>query len=86
MEPFVPPQITWRKDKVGYAVPEEIWLKEWMRSTDMNLFRDNSLCAEYLDMGIVRSRTSHWLEHDGTQLPLWRWINLEMWLKAWQHG
>jgi len=86
MEPFVPPQITWRKDKVGYAVPEEIWLKEWMRSSEMDLFRDNSLSAEYLDMGIARSRIRHWLEHDGTQLPLWRWINLEMWLKAWQHG
>lgn len=86
VEPNIPPQITWRKDKVGFAVPEEIWLYKWMRSTNMEMFNNTALCSEYLDLCAVRNRIERWLYEGKAIPPVWRWINLELWLKAWQRA
>ena len=81
MERTVPRDIVWRRDKVGFETPETAWLVEWMRS-DPDFFGSDSLVAPYLDLFTVRSRIASWTERNGTgpDVPVWRWINLELWL------
>jgi asparagine synthase (glutamine-hydrolysing) len=82
MEGTVPGSIVWRKDKVGFETPETAWLVQWMR-TKPDLFRPDSLSGQYLDLDTARTRIAAWAENDGSapDLPVWRWVNLELWLK-----
>ncbi len=84
MEPFVPGEVIWRKDKVGFETPEREWLRQWLRR-EPDLFNENALSHPYLDVEHVRARLAQWIEKSDTpSWPVWRWINLEMWLRVWQ--
>jgi asparagine synthase (glutamine-hydrolysing) len=45
MEPFLPPSITWRKDKKGFSNPEGEWLKHELSDTVREAFAPNSLIS-----------------------------------------
>jgi asparagine synthase (glutamine-hydrolysing) len=54
MEPFLPPEIIWRKDKKGFSNPSEEWLKNELRKTVLKYFNDgNSLIYKY---GLVNQK------------------------------
>jgi asparagine synthase (glutamine-hydrolysing) len=53
MEPFLPPEICWRKDKKGFSNPEGEWLKRELRDAVLDAFAPDSLvCGK----GIMSSR------------------------------
>jgi hypothetical protein len=81
MEDTVPRETAWRRDKVGFETPENAWLVQWM-GTEPDFFETDSLSGRYLDLATVRSKISSWIGKDGRapQLPVLRWINLELWL------
>jgi len=83
VENILPAEIVWRKDKVGFATPEGDWLKEWLRS-DKGLLNDDARCKEYLNLEEARFRMDRWLNKGGERPPVWRWINLELWMRVWQ--
>lgn len=84
MEPLVPAEVIWRKDKVGFETPERDWLRQWLRSKP-DLFTQNALSRSYLDTDLVHARLAQWTDTPGRSIyPVWRWINLEMWLHVWQ--
>lgn len=87
MEGTVPDDILWRTDKVGFETPETEWLVSWMRS-EPDFFHRDSLTSEYLDPNTVRRKIAFWVENGGTtpSPPLWRWINLELWLNRFGTG
>lgn len=82
MEPLVPAEVLWRKEKVGFETPEQDWLRWWLRQKP-DLFQDDALSRPYLNVERVRDRLAWWLERtDVSPWPVWRWINLEMWLRV----
>jgi asparagine synthase (glutamine-hydrolysing) len=83
MEGTVPDSVVWRRDKVGFETPETAWLLRWMK-TEPDFFRPDSFSSEYLDVKTASNKIASWARNDGRapHLPLWRWINLELWLKS----
>jgi asparagine synthase (glutamine-hydrolysing) len=81
VEDIVPGDIVWRKDKVGFETPEVAWLRQWM-SAEPSLFQRGSPCGAYLDLDTVRTTIASWTKNDddAPRPPVWRWINLELWL------
>ncbi|MFD0680809.1 MULTISPECIES: asparagine synthase (glutamine-hydrolyzing) [unclassified Paenibacillus] len=47
MEPMLPPEITWRKDKQGFINPESEWLKKELRIGVLKYFGQESLMFKY---------------------------------------
>jgi asparagine synthase (glutamine-hydrolysing) len=43
MEPYLPPKITWRKDKQGFVNPQSQWLKNKLKSRVLDFFKEDSL-------------------------------------------
>jgi asparagine synthase (glutamine-hydrolysing) len=82
MEGIVPDEIVWRRDKVGFETPEDIWLLQWHKSQP-DFFGDDALSCEYLDLGAVRRRLAAQAEAGGVPASMWRWVNLELWLRIW---
>jgi asparagine synthase (glutamine-hydrolysing) len=83
MDGIVPDEIVWRKDKVGFETPEADWMHEWLRS-EPDLFGGDALGHPYLNLNTVRRQVDSWITTGGDVRPIWRWINLEMWLRAWR--
>ncbi|MBI2190437.1 MAG: asparagine synthase (glutamine-hydrolyzing) [Planctomycetes bacterium] len=88
MEGTVPDEIVWRRDKVGFETPEAEWLAQWIRA-DPELFPGDALSSEYLDPHEVRRQLALYSSAPARgRLPVWRWINLELWMRTWlvSHG
>jgi asparagine synthase (glutamine-hydrolysing) len=83
MAPFVPPEIIWRKDKVGFETPEVAWM-QCLLAEEPDFF-DDALCRDYLCVAEVKRRLAVWPGGGEDVRLVWRWINLAMWLRAW-HG
>ncbi|MDB5053865.1 MAG: hypothetical protein JWM44_1915 [Bacilli bacterium] len=47
MEPFLPQQIVWRKDKKGFANPESEWLKHELKAGVLEYFTKDSLIFKF---------------------------------------
>lgn len=83
-EPFAPAAVLWQKDKIGFETPEQDWLRWWLRQ-EPHLFDNDALSRPYLDVECARARMTQWIETtNAPSWPVWRWINLEMWLRVWQ--
>jgi asparagine synthase (glutamine-hydrolysing) len=85
IQPWVPEEIVWRKDKVGFATPEKHWLRQWLEMDRAWLF-EPWLSQDYLSKEVVKGRIEEWIQNGGRMPPVWRWVNLELWLRAWQQA
>jgi len=83
MADILPPEIAWRKDKVGFETPEIAWTREWMQN-EPDFFADDALCRDYVNLDVVRQNMKAWLAVGEHARRIWRWINLELWLRVWQ--
>lgn len=83
MENVVPASILWRVDKVGFETPEKEWLRQLVTGRT-DFFQRRELCGEYLDVAKIEDRAGSYGRGE-TACPdgLWRWINLDVWLKTW---
>jgi asparagine synthase (glutamine-hydrolysing) len=82
MAETLPPSIRWRKDKEGYTTPHERWLRE-LAPQIRGLFESECRAAPYLSgegRAILRSAEV------ATMPGLWRVLNLELWLRAFDLG
>ena len=89
---LLPSKIRWRADKVGYAAPLDLWLrdalKEWARE---RLFEGRVREISGYDEAAI---TGLWRDHQSgvnNSWALWRWISLSEWLDlhasgAWEQG
>lgn len=78
----VPKEILWRKDKVGFETPETQWIKKWFQS-EPDFFGSNAYSYTYLDKAKIRNLVLDLSKGDANVRTLWRWMNLELWLKVW---
>ncbi|HET9493681.1 MAG TPA: asparagine synthase (glutamine-hydrolyzing) [Chloroflexia bacterium] len=74
---MLPPEIVWRRDKVGFETPEQRWFREG-KAQLLDLLSSGE-GAEYLDLDHVRHEAPLLIER-GEIARVWRWINLVRWL------
>ena len=78
MRGIVPDDILDRKDKIGFATPEEAWLfakapqiRQWL-SVDLHLpFLDQQKVIDTFDQIVGRKKPFSW--------QVWRWVNFCRW-------
>lgn len=81
MRGIVPDEILDRKDKIGFATPEQTWLlgmtdtvRRWLKE-DLHLpFLDQEKICEHFDQIVAGRRLFSW--------QVWRWINFCQWYKG----
>lgn len=78
----VPPQIAWRRDKVGFETPERPWITAVLDGGAETLFGPSALSAAFLRPDAVSRDVAQWRTGAGDTRRLWRCINLELWLRA----
>lgn len=85
MEKYVPKEVIYRRDKVGFETPEAEWLrtKEVERFVE-NIINSNSFKSrKYWDAKVIKRM---WDEHKKRQkdhsLNLWKVLFLELWLRT----
>ena len=79
---LLPDAIAWRSDKVGFETPEVAWQRELIAGRP-DLFADGVASSAYLDLPAVRRSVAAWRDHGGDTRRVWRWVSLELWLRAW---
>jgi asparagine synthase (glutamine-hydrolysing) len=57
MERFLPPPITWRKDKIGFEAPQELWMQnprmqEYIQNARQKLVNNRILKSSILEKKI----------------------------------
>ena len=87
-EGLLPREIQWRADKVGYAAPQDAWLRGVMRDWS----HDRLFSGPVADVpGYQRRRLETlWQQHQSgarnTASALWRWISLGEWMRMTRDG
>jgi hypothetical protein len=81
----VPDEIRWRKDKKGFPVPEMEWLQSQLPRLRALFANGTARCTPYLDPTVVLTALDaleKGVPKSTYSTDLWRWINLELWLRA----
>jgi asparagine synthase (glutamine-hydrolysing) len=80
MQGILPEEIRLRKDKIGYGVPLETWLKT-NRKQIKALFSGNVLSRQYINLAFIKDHLDDLLSSKKTCWEVWRYVNLEIWLR-----
>lgn len=81
MSGLIPEEVAWRKDKMGFVTPEEIWLRNGAAFV-RDLFADGLASSEFVDQrGIGDFMNQAFMEEVPIHRGLWRFINVEMWMR-----
>jgi asparagine synthase (glutamine-hydrolysing) len=83
MEGQLPKEIQWRRDKMGFVTPEELWMRE-LHGEFLTLLRQGSMRSERF---VQSQKFVH--DFERSLLPfsssdIWRFLNLEFWMREFQ--
>ena len=88
MEPLLPPEIAWRKDKQGFLVPQQTWLRNELRDQMRQLLGEPWLSEDLglVSRSAVRQLFEAYLRGDRTAVTLgdddfFPAISLELWAR-----
>ena len=84
----VPPSISWRADKVGYAAPLDLWLRGPLKTwAQERLYSSRLTTVEGYDRPALQKL---WREHEDGRADnswaIWRWISLAEWFALLESG
>ncbi len=84
VEDLLPPEIVWRRDKMGFPLPLRHWLRNGlMRHVDDLLLTSGRRSLAYLDREVLRETMAQHADGRADRSALiWRALNLEVWLRA----
>lgn len=84
----IPESIRWRADKVGYAAPLDLWLRNELREWARERLWDNKLkgVPDYNQNTIAKLWDQHQANRANHSWALWRWISLSEWLQLLRAG
>lgn len=85
MRDFLPQDIVWRRDKVGFETPEALWLRSSRRQI-LDILNADDTGNEYIDLAVVRRRVPELLDAPEGYSQVWRWVNLVVWLRCFGGG
>jgi asparagine synthase (glutamine-hydrolysing) len=81
VEPVLPPEVTWRSDKVGFAVPDTRWVDALLHEPSFHLSSSDPL-TEYVTLPLKLTDNGGG-PHDRTSAQaLWRCLNVSLWLRT----
>ena len=84
MEKYVPKEVMYRRDKVGFETPESVWLRtpEVVKFVESIIYSETFKSRKYWDFKQVKKM---WSDHQrgirDYTLNLWKVIFLELWLR-----
>ena len=87
MAESIPEKITNRRDKIGFEVPEDQWLKsKKMVEFIRDLIESKSFSErKYWDYGLVKTQFQKYMSnthyHGQMARDIWKWVNLELWMR-----
>jgi asparagine synthase (glutamine-hydrolysing) len=84
----VPPSISWRADKVGYAAPLDLWLRGALKTwAQERLYSSRLTTVEGYDRPVLEKL---WREHEhghaNNSWAIWRWVSLAEWFALLDSG
>jgi asparagine synthase (glutamine-hydrolysing) len=84
-EPYVPAEILNRRDKVGFAAPNQIWLKELIQS---DFAKSLPVCDDYLDVKELTRWSAKFLQQPDAvdSSLLWRAYAFRIWYAVFFNG
>jgi asparagine synthase (glutamine-hydrolysing) len=85
---LIPNKICWRADKVGYAAPLDIWLRNELKEWAFERVMDSSLfdVSGYDKKLISNLWDTHQSGQSNNSWALWKWISLSEWLADFGSG
>jgi len=84
---IVPESIRWRADKVGYAAPLDIWLRDELREWGYDRCVNNNLEGlPGYDSKVVKKLWNKHQQGANNSWALWRWISMSEWLNLYKSG
>jgi asparagine synthase (glutamine-hydrolysing) len=78
LAPDLPPVVAARMDKVGFAPPQDLWLRGPLRPWFESLL-DAASRSEFVVAAAVKARWERFLAGQASLAPLWRIANLHLW-------
>src|SRR3989339_1888416 len=79
---LLPTKIRWRKDKLGFATPENMWLCNNKEGIEQIFKSTHFKAKNYLNPQSILTNLDSYLSHPNSESSiLWRSINLELWLQ-----
>ena len=83
MDGRLPVEIQWRKDKMGFVTPEELWMRE-LQGEFLTLLRQGAMQSERF---VQSQKFIH--DFERSSLPfsssdIWRFLNLEFWMREFE--
>ena len=84
MKGILPEEVRNRKDKMGFATPEDIWFRTVLKNTINGIINSKSFSERgFFDMDKVKKAFDKHCEGKiNISFMIWRWVNLEMWFKT----
>ncbi|MBN1995837.1 MAG: asparagine synthase (glutamine-hydrolyzing) [Anaerolineae bacterium] len=85
MMKILPEQVRWRRDKIGFATPQRLWLQT-AQADIQEVFSDNRLrSSRFIKSRQVLARLDNYLAAPAMDLSeVWRWLNLELWMRRFE--
>jgi len=84
MKGILPEKIRLRYDKIGFATPEDEWFREsfFQEMIEKVLNNPNAKLKRYIDTDKAMAMYKKHLNHEiNCSKDIWKWINLDLWLK-----
>jgi asparagine synthase (glutamine-hydrolysing) len=83
MAGVLPEAVRWRRDKKGFPTPEMLWLRAGQERISALFTGAEVRSRAYLDPRQIRDRVATTLAgRDVGFSEVWRWINLELWMRC----
>jgi asparagine synthase (glutamine-hydrolysing) len=80
---MLPPEVVWRRDKVGFETPEQLWFRAG--KTQLLDLLSSGEGADYLNLDQARREAPRLIDA-GETAQVWRWINLVSWLRLFRYA
>ena len=83
MDRQLPPEIQWRKDKMGFVTPEGVWLREG-KAHIAEVLGGPLMSEQFLDTTSVRQRLDEYVattSESARYTDVFRWYILELWMR-----
>jgi len=83
MKGTLPEEIRNRMDKMGFGTPEDIWFRTVLRDRISEIIGSKTFAGRgYFDVRKVKQAfEDHCSERINISSLIWRWVNLELWLR-----
>lgn len=85
MQGIIPDKIRWRVKKLGFATPERKWQKTILKPLIESALHDERVYP-YLKAENASDYFMQLQQQEVTDFSPWRWLNLSLWMKAYDLG